>query len=747
LSDTVFKQVGYDLNSLIKFVELGEIGLPDIQRPFVWPNAKVRDLFDSMYRGYPVGYLLFWQNSLTEPARTIGADDKQKPPRLLIVDGQQRLTSLYAVIQDVPVVREDYSSEHIRIAFNPLNGRFAVSDAAIERDPAFLSDISKLWSKDTDIFEIVDEYLASVGVSRTLTPEEIKAAREAIRRLQALQAFPFTALELSPSVNEEEVAEVFVRINSQGKSLNQSDFILTLMSVFWDEGRSQLEDFCRTSRIPVKSGPSSYNAFIEPDPDQLLRVSVALGFKRARLRSVYSILRGKDMDTEEFSDQLRDEQFRVLMDAQERSLNLTNWHGFLSCVREAGYRSGKMISSDNNLLFSYILYLIGRTEHGIPEKELRHVIAQWFFMSSLTGRFTGSPETRMDFELAQLREASSADEFLGYLKRVCRQTLTDDYWKITLPGGLATSAAISPSLFAFYASLVLLEAPVLFSTQKVADFLVPSGQGERNPIERHHLFPRAHLAKLGITDTRDTNQIANYALIEWTDNLDASGRDPADYMPEFREHFDSKAFTEMCRLHALPTGWEQMEYRDFLERRRELIAGIIRDGYEKLSSNGATDEDERPAAELISDGESDGVELKSTLRMNLHTGKADEKIELASLKTVAGFLNTNGGTLIVGVSDDGEALGLEPDNFASEDKMALHLVSLIRGRLGSGCLTEVHPRFEDHGEHRVLIVDCTPASTPTFVSDGKEKRFYVRTGPSTAELSGTDMQSYISGRF
>ncbi len=114
MTETVFTKVDYDLGSLVKYIGLGEIGLPDIQRPFVWKNAKVRDLFDSMYKGYPVGYLLFWQNGLAADHRTIGIDDKQKPPRLVIVDGQQRLTSLYAVVNGISVVRDNYDSENIQ---------------------------------------------------------------------------------------------------------------------------------------------------------------------------------------------------------------------------------------------------------------------------------------------------------------------------------------------------------------------------------------------------------------------------------------------------------------------------------------------------------------------------------------------------------------------------------------------------------------------------------------------------------
>ena len=131
MSNTLFIKVDYTLDSLVSQIHYGQIGLPDIQRPFVWKNVKVRDLFDSMYRGYPVGYLLFWETGVNAGTKQIGTDQKQLAPNRVIVDGQQRLTSLYAVIKGIPVVRENYATEKIEIAFNPLEDRFEVPDAAI----------------------------------------------------------------------------------------------------------------------------------------------------------------------------------------------------------------------------------------------------------------------------------------------------------------------------------------------------------------------------------------------------------------------------------------------------------------------------------------------------------------------------------------------------------------------------------------------------------------------------------------
>lgn len=749
MSETVFKQVNYDLNSLVKYIELGEIGLPDIQRPFVWKNAKVRDLFDSMYKGYPVGYLLFWQNGLTDDARVIGTDIKQKPPRMLIVDGQQRLTSLYAVLKRIKVIRENYESELIKIAFNPLLEKFEVFDVAIERDKSYIPDISVLWSEDTDLFDVVDSYLSELKGSREVSSEEERQIKKAIAKLQSLVSFPFTALELSANISEENVGDVFVRINSKGTPLKQSDFILTLMSVFWDEGRAQLETFCREARKPSLTVPSPFSYFIQPDPDQLLRVSVGLGFKRARLKYVYSLLRGKDLETEQFSDERRIEQFEILKKAQERVINPQGWHDFMNCIRLAGFRSDKMISSQNNLLFSYILYLMGRTEYGVDEFRLRNVIARWFFMSSLTGRFTGSPESAMEFDLARFREVNDGNEFMNILERVCDMPLTDDFWRITLPNDLATSSPRSPSLFAYNAALVLLEARALFSKSKVSDLLDPSSRGIRGAVERHHLFPKGYLGKLGITDLRETNQIANYALAEWIDNQKISDQSPADYLPELTSRFNKIELAQMYHWHALPENWEEMDYREFLEQRRELIAQVILEGYRTLTAEPIEIAPYQPLSikDIIGTGESDQVEFKSTLRTNLHTGEKDSRMELAVLRTIAGFLNTSGGVLTIGVSDDGTPLGLESDGFPNEDKISLHLVNLIKERLTPTLMQFIHVRFEDYNSHRVMVVECSKAKTPVFVKDGTIERFYIRTGPSTTELSASQTQDYIKQRY
>ncbi|MFH1160492.1 MAG: DUF262 domain-containing protein [bacterium] len=582
---TCFKKVDYDLSGLLTYIDIGDIGLPDIQRPFVWSNAKVRDLFDSMYRGFPVGYLLFWANAAVNGVRQIGLDDKQHIiPALLIVDGQQRLTSLYAVLRGKTVLDSNYQQRHIEIAFHPRDGKFEVADAAVRRDPEWISNISEIWSSGRSSRKIVNEFIIKLQARTSLTEEEEESIAHNLDRVFDLLKYPFTALEIAQTVDEEEVADIFVRINSEGVKLNQADFILTLLSVFWDEGRKDLETFSRLSYQAPGPGdpPSPFNHFLQPGPDQLLRVSIAIGFYRGRLKSVYQVLRGKDLDTGEFSPEHRELQFLKLKEAQTKVLNLTYWHQFFGCLIGAGFRSSELISSENTLLYSYSFYLIGKIKYQVSEHILQKLIGRWFYAATLLGRYTGSPESVMDSDLNKIKDLKDGDEFVEVLNKIIEDTLTADFWTITLPNNLENSSARSPELFAYHAAQNQLGAPVLFSQKKISDLLDPALKMKKKATERHHLFPRGWLEKQGIVDLKMINQVANFALLEWPDNLEISDAPPYEYLEQMRNRFSDDDWETMYKFHALQDGWETLPYFEFLDTRRKLMAQVIKLGFEKL---------------------------------------------------------------------------------------------------------------------------------------------------------------------
>jgi len=307
-----------------------------------------------------------------------------------------------------------------------------------------------------------------------------------------------------------------------------------------------------------------------------------LGFGRGRLKSVYQVLRGKSMDTGEFSTDRREAQFKILQTAQVEVLNLTSWHQFLSSLVGAGFRGGEMISSQSALLYAYAFYLVGRVNFSVTEHVLQRLIGRWFFFSSLTGRYSSSPETVMDGDLNRLDVAKDGEAFVKVLENIMASELTNDFWAITLPANLDSSSARNPELFAYIAAQNKLSAPVLFSHKKVPELLDPSLKANKKPLERHHLFPKAWLLSNVTEDLKLINQQANFALIEWPDNIDISDTPPTEYVPEIRKRFTEESWKAMHEFHALPEGWETLAYEDFLVQRRKLMAAIIRRGFDSL---------------------------------------------------------------------------------------------------------------------------------------------------------------------
>lgn len=541
-----------------------------------------------MFRGFPVGFLLLWSNTQMQSARPIGTGTKQiKKPSQLVVDGQQRLTSLYAVFRGASVVDEDFRESKIEIAFRPRDGRFDVVDAAIRRDPEYIPNISAMWETNGSEYLFVGKYLEHLRQAKELTQDDETIISTNISRLQNLINYQLTALVVHADVQEDAVADIFVRINSQGVKLDQSDFILTMLSVVWPEGRKQLEEFAKAARQPPAIGnvPSPFNYLIQPGADQMMKAIIGLGFHRGRLKAVYQVLRGRDPETGNFDPALREAQFAKLREAQPKALNLNDWHAYLQTIRSAGFLGRDTISSENSLIYTYALYLLGKHQCGVKEPELGRLIRRWFFTVTLSARYSGSSESTMDGDLGDLRDATSGQAFADSLERKIQTTLTGDFWNVSLPAALETSSAQAPQMLAFRAAQAVLFAPVLFSDKKVRDLLDPSMRPPTKALEQHHLFPKAWLKRHGVTTSKRINQVANLTLLEWPQNRDLSDLSPKEYVPRLKPLFPAAQWEHMLHMHAMPPAWEAMEYEHFLEARRVLMARIIRQAYESLSKS------------------------------------------------------------------------------------------------------------------------------------------------------------------
>ena len=587
MAKMLFTPVPRILKDLIMEVENGKLGLPELQRGYVWKATKVRDLLDSMFKGYPIGYLMIWDSAdSTDKSKQIGTDGKAySAPKSLVIDGQQRLTSLFAVMRGKKIVDEKFNEKPIIISFNPLTRVFEVGDNAKKRAADWIYDISEVFLNEARSFAYISEKVQGMAESREkvgmlLTDDEKQSIQQNIMELLSLESFSIPTLEINGNSNEESVADIFVRVNSGGEKLGEDDFILTLISVYWQEGRQRIVEFCRGAKIPKAGTP--YNFLFQPSPTHIVRVAMSYGFQRARLHYAYMLLRGRDFENGIYSEDLRIQQFEKLKIVLDKVLNVQVWKNFIKCVEAAGFVSKALISSENALVYSYVMYLIGKYDYGMEESTLRKMIAKWFFMTALTGYYTGSPETDMESDLADLRSVKTVEAFMVLLDNKISAVFTGDFFNITLPGNLANSAPRNPSWFGYCAALNILGSKVLFSTLQTRELFSPTADGTKSALERHHLFPKAYLARIGIIDDRDRNQNANYAFIEWSDNIEILDTSPAEYMKNQLEKIPADEKVIIYADHALPDDWEQMGYADFLTKRRVLMAKVIKRGYERL---------------------------------------------------------------------------------------------------------------------------------------------------------------------
>ena len=508
-----------------------------------------------------------------------------------MIDGQQRLTALMASMYGEKVRDKNFRERRIRIAYKPLTKEFDVWTNAIQRNAEYIPDISEAFmaKENSTISRFRKSFIQNLNDSRQrqgkdlLTDVDEERIEESINDLLNLELYQIPTLEINHSTSEEDVADIFVRVNSAGQKLTENDFILTLVSVYEKEKRDQIDKFCADSRIPAQN--TSFNHLMAVDPSHIVRMAVGVGFRRARLRYAYMILRGKDLKTGITSDSIRETNFITFKDALDKVLNLNNWHGFLNIIKDAGYHSEKLIASSNAVVFSYVLYLIAKYDYHMDTMTLKRLIKRWFFMAAITSFYTGSTESDVEAQFADMEVIKTPDALEVYLQSVINSRLTEDFFNISLPMDLATSAAISPSWYGFIASQLVLGHNMLFSTTPLSSLFIPGSSGSKSALDKHHIFPKNYLSSLGIESNRDRNQTANFTFLDYSSNIRITDRPPHDYAVEYQKKLGLAEYEKTCAQNAIPANFHTMDYFEFLNERRMLMAGIIRKAYERLCNS------------------------------------------------------------------------------------------------------------------------------------------------------------------
>jgi hypothetical protein len=584
------------IETLLAWVNSGEIAIPEIQRPFVWDSSKVRDLMDSLYQGYPIGYVIAWRNPNVRLK-----DGSLSEGKKILIDGQQRITALTAAILGQYVVNKTYERVKIKIAFHPIDERFEVQNPAILKDKTWLPDISQ--AINGDLFEIADQYFE-------LNPDvDKKQVRNSFSNLINIPKKQIGIIELAADLDIETVTEIFIRINSKGVVLSQADFAMSKIASNTDysgnELRKAIDYFCHLCIAPefYKNIVDNDKEFAkteffqkmqwlktenedlyDPDYNDLIRVAFTTQFNRGRLSDLVSLLSGRNFETRTYEDIIAEASFANLKKGVNNFINETNFKRFLMIIKSAGFISPKLIRSQNAINFAYIVYLKLK-ELGVNSVSIESYVRRWFVYSILTGRYSGSPESVFDFDIKQI----SQKPFDEYLKEKEEGELSDAFWNASLPQSLDTSVASSPYFHVFLASQVKANDKGFLSK----DVLVSDLISLRGDI--HHLFPKDYLKKNGL-DRSKYNQIANYVYMQSEINIKVGNKPPKDYFEVVKKQMrngnqqvsgllNDQQLLDNLKMNCVPTEIQQMsieDYNDFLTLRRKLMAKKIKEYYHSL---------------------------------------------------------------------------------------------------------------------------------------------------------------------
>ena len=587
----------HPIETLLTWVKSGEIAIPEIQRPFVWDATKVRNLLDSLYRGYPVGYLIAWRNPTVKLK-----DGSSSAGKRVLIDGQQRVTALMAALLGQQVVTKDYEKVRIRIAFNPLEEKFEVSNPAIAKNAAWIEDVAEVFKAD-GLFDIVTAYCA---VNSSVTPNNLFKTLE---KLRGIRSNLVGLIELDGELDIETVTEIFIRVNSAGAELSQADFAMSKIASNESFGgntlRKAIDYFCHLAVAPdfygkIKENDTAFAAtdffqqmawvrnvnddIYDPSYTDMLRVAFTSEFKRGKLQDLVALLSGRNFETKQFEESIAETSFAGLKQGVLNFINETHFNRFVMIIRSAGFVDASLIGSQNALNFDYILYLTLRRQ-GKQAEDIASAVRRWFVMSALTGRYSGSPESTIDFDIRQMHEqgfdAFGPATFVG--------ELSDAYWDALLPQEMNTSSSTSPYFRVFQAAQVKLGDKGFLSRDiTVRDLIL-------NKCDVHHLYPRNHLKGQGLNRGR-YNQIANYALAQSEINIAISDKAPAVYFKELAEQCQSgkKKYVGITDLDELKINLAETcipeamlsasvpDYDSFLEQRRKLMAAKIKVYFQTL---------------------------------------------------------------------------------------------------------------------------------------------------------------------
>lgn len=595
------------VSSILGLISSNDIAIPEIQRPFVWKNKQVRDLIDSLYKGYPTGYLIVWK-SLNVKLK----DGKLSAGKKILIDGQQRVTALMTAIAGIPVINSNYEKTRVKIAFDPFAALsddkdaelFAVQDQSHLKSKRWIPDISELFKTGFSSFKFINEYCQN---NPEMSQEQLD---EIIRKLQYIGNRQIGVIELAENLDIDIVTDIFIRINSKGTALSQGDFVMSKIAADEKYGGNMLRkaiDYF--SHLSVE--PTFYNILTEtdkefvnseyfskiswlkddsetvydPECDDILRIAFMHKFSRAKLADLVALLSGRNFETKEYKEEIIEQTYIDLIDGVKKVINQHNFTQFMLAIKGAGFITDKLVNSNMALDFAYTLYLILKESEEVSVSEIKRIVQKWYVLSVLTGRYSGSPESKFYTDLKSIRE----NGVVKTLENTEDATLSDNFWNVALVQNLGHSSIINPTYLVFLASQVMNNDMSLLSSNVTVRELISLGG------DVHHIFPKEYLRSFG-HEKSSYNQEGNYVYLDRPVNISIGKQAPNEYFKKAFEQCKSKqvvcgSITDIDKLkenlnqNCIPKSiidMDESNYEEFIQERRKLMAQKIKEYYYSL---------------------------------------------------------------------------------------------------------------------------------------------------------------------
>jgi hypothetical protein len=725
-------KVDTSVGNLVEWIRSGELRLPEIQRRYIWPATRVRDLFDSLYRDYPTGTILVWETDQPKPSKDLAVSQGESPfkGRKLLLDGQQRLVSLYAVLLGQPVTVHG-RKRPIEILFNlehpeKFEGEVeeidydsradeADSDASLEDEEAptvqerlkqrtFVVSSKALqadphWVKATDIFTKSDAQILKPLVNSFDDPNFEKYSNR-LQKVRKIKDYQYVVQVLDKSLTYQEVTEIFVRVNSLGMKLRGSDLALAQITSRWQDSLKLFEYFqeeCEDRGLAFDLGV-------------LVRTMIVFATNHSRFLTVRTIpVDDLKSAWETTKDGVQFAANYLLSNARIEDLSLLSSPVFIITLAYYFNKRGKQLTTEEE-----------------------HDLKRWLYVASAHGHYSGSSESTLDSDLAAIVRGG-ASELLAIRNQLGRLEIS--------PDELAGRGQNSPLFPMVYLAL---------KERGAKDWRTQLGlslghHGRRHAIQHHHIFPKSQLE--GRYEKSEINEIANMAFISGETNREISFRSAEVYLADILKRHGKQALESHC-IPVDPNLWKIESFRDFLKYRRTALAQAVND----FILGNASEPQEINVEKIVSQGESEKVEFKATARRDTKTNSLNKTLEKVIVKSLAGFLNGNGGVLVLGVDDKGALIGLEKDYVTlherpDRDGYQQFLVNLYSTSLGRDIGSNVSISFHQMNDHDICILSVRRSSRPVWVEDGILRKLYIRSGNTTQELNAEEATEYIRTKW